>query len=85
MKKEDLMREHTYLAKDKREIVRVFHVQYEEIGYDINNSSCDEIIAYDELGQNSCVPWLAIFKNGEIIARMPAEHAALICYTVGDS
>ena len=37
------------------------------------SKNCDEIRPYWENGEMAAVPWLAIIKDGEIIARAPAR------------
>ena len=35
--------------------------------------NCDEIRAYQEAGVGAMETWLAVYKNGEVVARLPAR------------
>lgn len=72
----------TVLEADKRPILYAEFLPPEECApcwttHDGPDKSCDEIQAYNENGEMGPVPWLAIIKGGEIIARLPARFCEI--------
>ena len=50
--------------------------------YRVGWRGVNSIVAYGEPGQMAEVPWLAVYKDNVMVARIPA-HAAEIIYEVG--
>ena len=64
------------LTEDKREIKSVCG---HGIRWDVGVDGVTKIEAYDEMGQMSYVPWIAIWVGDTIILRMDAQGKT-ICY-----
>lgn len=71
----DLPTGHTELSRDPRPIVSIAWdgPEYFKVGV----SGVTKIVAYDESGHMSNIPWLAVFKGDEIALRTAADHVAI--------
>jgi len=65
----ELLRGNTPLSRDER---RIRGVCNDYVCRWVGHNGITKIVAYDDFGQMSHVPWYAIFKNDEIIERIPA-------------
>lgn len=65
------------ITEDKREIQKIWYGEssFSSIGYE----GITKIIAYDEYGQGSFTPWLAVYQQDQILCRVPA-HMVVITY-----
>lgn len=67
------------LADDTRLIrsATIFVGENDE-GFAVGIGGVTKIVSYEERGEMSMVPWLAVFSDDKIIARMPARMAMII-------
>lgn len=75
----NLPKGNTELSRDPRSIQTILwapgpHPRRLSVGED----SITRIEAYDESGSMSHVPWLAVFREGEIFARVPADQVSVV-------
>ncbi len=67
------------LIDDKREIQAIWW--NDENGYKVNASitalHADKIIPYNENGEYCHIPWLAVYKDDQIICRVPAWQVSI--------
>lgn len=66
----------TELTKDQRPILSVWHCGVVEWLYEVGDN-CDSIEPYAESGHMSMVPWIAVYKDGQIIARIAADNVSI--------
>lgn len=52
----------------------------ESEGYLVGSSGVERIVCYGENGQGAVVPWFAVYKNGEIMARVNAAQIDAVTY-----
>ena len=70
----------TPLTDDKREIKTIAWNEdswYSTTQLPDNNRYATKIIPYNELGIGSENPWLAVYKDDQIICRVPAYQVAI--------
>lgn len=79
MKIEDLQRGNTSLSRDNRKIKNI-SFENENSYWIGHGSDVTAIIAYDENGEASHVPWVAVFKGEFLYSRIPARQLAEIIY-----
>ena len=39
--------------------------------------NCEKIVAYNELGIGSETPWIAVYRDGEILCRVPSYKVTI--------
>lgn len=47
----------------------------------VDSDGITEIVAYHENGQMAGVPWLALYRGDEILARVPSEQVMIRYFT----
>ena len=67
------------MLDDKREIKAIYFNDAEGTCYTVGSYECDAIKTYGEPGMHCNLPFLAIYKKGEIHSRIPA-HTVQITY-----
>lgn len=67
----------TVLSRDKRPIQSIFWPVEGAEGFTVGSNGIEKIVAYDEQGDQSFVPWLAVFVDGQVLARVPAAHVSV--------
>jgi len=78
MSDHDLPRGGCVLTRDDRAIKAV--VYPDDSGWTVGTGTVQRIVAYDENGSMSHVPWLAVFDfQDQILARVPA-HLVTVTY-----
>ena len=75
----DLPQGGTVLTRDTRTIERV-SFDDDESSTILVGRNCSKIVAYDEFGVGSLMPWLAIFNDDQIIFRIPAYQVSIAYY-----
>lgn len=72
------MNEVPLIHMDPRPIAAIWHAGEDAGGWTTSQSvaaqfRCDKIVAYGENGQMATVPFYAVYRGEEIIARVPAQ------------
>lgn len=73
------------IQMDQRPILGIYYPGEDGGGWTTTpgySFSCDKIVAYGENGQMAPVPFYAVYRGGEIIARVPAQMVE-VQYRVG--
>ena len=68
---------HTELSSDERQIKGVCGPHEGIASFWVHYRGITKIEAYDEVGQMSHVPWIAIFQGDKITVRLPADQVAI--------
>lgn len=74
----------TILSKDYRPIKTIAWDQEDEPNYSVGTLGVTEIVAYDEHGQMSYVPWLAVIMGDVICVRVPADQVMVVYWRPGE-
>lgn len=66
------------IPEDTRKIDSIWYPTEEAWGYSVTASAasslrCEKIVAYAENGQMAPVPFFAVYRDGQIYARVPAH------------
>lgn len=72
----DLPKGNTELSKDPRPI-RQINVAGDMQAWFVSHPPGIRIEAYDENGSMAAVPWIAVFRGDDIIARIPAQQVSI--------
>ncbi len=67
---------HTELSQDTRAIVAIYY-EGDGGGFEVGDGRTTSIEAYDECGEMSMTPWLAVFQDFTIICRVPARLVSI--------
>lgn len=81
----ELPRGHTPLSEDERPIKAIYWPGEGAGGFTAGEYGCTKIVAYDENGSMSHVPWIAVFKGDEIAVRLPADQVSVHYATAADN
>lgn len=67
--------EPTTILTDDREIDGIWYPGEDTAGYCVSSAShrCEKIVAYSENGHMAPIPFFAVYRDGEIFARIPAN------------
>lgn len=81
------MRDFPTIEDDKREILAIWYPGENAGGYTTNSKvgptyHCDKIVAYGENGHMASIPFFAVFRNGGIYVRVPANLVE-VTYNIG--
>lgn len=71
----------TTLSMDNNEIKGVYYGPEDSQGWGVGFEGVVSIHAYDEFGQGSMVPWLAICSEEKVIARIAATNCTIMYKT----
>lgn len=69
------------MLDDKREIDQVYFFGAEAGYFAVGRNGTEKIVVYGEPGHMALIPWIAVYKEGQIVYRFPAEQVQ-ICYVV---
>lgn len=71
---------HTELARDRRKITEVWfpHGDEDAEGYRVGSGDITRIEAYEDHGPGDWLPYLAVYVDDWIIARIPAWQVVVI-------
>lgn len=78
MKNDNFRRGNTILSMDNTEIKGVYFGPSCEDGWTVGHQSVVSIHAYDEYGNGSMVPWLAICSEDKVLSRKPAFDCSVV-------
>ena len=70
----NLPRGNTVLSRDDRLIASIV---LDGTEYRANYCGLSNIVAYDECGHMSSVPWIAVYKGDDIFLRVQADHVTI--------
>lgn len=73
----ELPKGNTVLTRDSRPITIVVWPDEQESMWKVGQGGCTRIEAYDENGSMAAVPWIAVFKGDEIVARFSAGQVTV--------
>ena len=68
---------HTELSRDQRPINAIYWAAEGADWFEVGRNNITAIRAYDENGQMSHIPWLAVYRGDEIVVRVPAEQVSI--------
>lgn len=75
-----LLKGNTELSKDTRPIEAVYFTDGEGgflVGAKYRNGEVTGIEAYDESGHMANIPWVAVFMDGKLAVRVPADRVSI--------
>lgn len=68
----------TAMLEDTRQIKAVYFNDLEESQYMVGSYEVDKIEVYPECGMHCDLPFVAVYKNGEIHSRIPAYKVQIV-------
>lgn len=69
------------MLDDKRDIHEVHFLGADAGFFAVGRNGIEKIVAYGEPGHMALIPWIAVYKEGQIVYRFPAGQVQ-ICYVV---
>jgi hypothetical protein len=76
---------YTMLSKDIRAISSIFMVGDYQRSYIVGRYDITRIMAVDETGEISYVPWFEVWKGDRLFARVNASYVSEVFYQEGQA